>query len=414
MFFSRKIKSYITVLDIGTSKVCGLMAHIGTDGKPEVIAVGHAPAQGIKAGAIIDLEKATECIGSVISQIEKQANHPVDTVSITISSTFLKSHHLSREVPIEADRPITATDVKHLVDSILTTGIPSDEEILLAIPLGYAVDKEKGIADPRGLYANFLKAYVHIVTIPENQLKNLVMVFDRCHVRIDRKIPTPYASALGALSEEEKDIGATVVDMGGGTTSYALFMNGGLVHLGLIPQGGNAITRDIAQVLSTSSDTAERLKTLNGVAFLSPRDELDRIIFPLISEENETNVQLPRADLIKIIIPRLEDILGRLNSQLNERETFSVATRRIVLCGGGALLQGIKEKTESILGANIRIAKINQIKCLPNQLDSYTFITCMGLLKYVLSKSDPRPTAHFDETAPQKSHVRKVLQWLVK
>lgn len=414
MFLSQKTKSYITVLDIGTSKICGLMAHIGADGNPEVIGVGHAPAKGIKAGVVVDLEKATECIGSVISQIEHQANHPVDSVSITISSTFLKSYHLSREVPIEADRPISATDVKHLVDSIVTTGIPADEEILLAIPLGYAVDKEKGIADPRGLYANFLKAYVHIVTIPENQLKNLVMVFDRCHVRIDRKVPTPYASALGSLTEEEKDIGVTAVDMGGGTTSFALFMNGGLVHLGLIPQGGNVITRDIAQVLSTSTATAEWLKTLNGVAFLSPRDELDRIIFPIISEENETNAQLPRAELIKVIVPRLDEILEKLNTQLNERETFSVATRRVVLCGGGALLQGIKEKTESVLGANIRIAKINQIKCLPNQLDSYTFITCMGLLRYVLSKSGQRTTVHFDEATPPKSHLRKVLQWLLK
>ena len=412
-FSFKKHRSYITVLDIGTSKVCGLMAHIQADGRPEIIGVGYAAAKGIKAGAIVNPDEATECIGSVITQIERQADRPVLSVSVNISSSQLKSRHLSRETQIADSHPITTADVNRLIDGI-KRDISADESILHLTPSGYTVDNEQNIADPRGLYANTLKAHVHAITIPETQLRNLLMVLDRCHVSIDRKVATPYAAALAVLTEEEKDVGSTVIDMGAGKTSYALFMNGFLVHLGLIPQGGNLITRDIAQILSTSPVEAERLKTRDGAAFLSPRDELDRVIVPMIGEEAESNKQVPRAELIKIICPRIEDMLEQIGVFLNERDSFAVMSRHIVLCGGGSELVGIKEKTEALLGAHVRIGKPEQIKSLPNQFDSYRFLTCIGLLKYVLSSSPVSATEHFEANTQQRSRLRKVLQWLIK
>jgi len=415
MFSLRRSKSYITVLDIGTSKVCGFMAHIQSDNRPEIVGVGYAAAKGIKAGAISNLEKATECISSVIGQIERQAGRSVDSVTVNISSGQLRSRHLSKEVALDNSRPITSADIRHLVDSIIETAVSGDEEVLHPFPSGYAIDNEPGYnPDPRGLFANTLKAYVHVITIPETQLRNLVMVLDRCHVSIDKKVATPYASGLAVLTEEEKDVGATVIDMGAGTTSYAQFMNGSLVHLGLVPKGGDAMTRDIAQIFSTSPAEAERLKTREGAAFLSPRDEIDHVIVPMIGEEKETNKQVRRADLIQVIVPQLEDILEQVDQQLNKRELFSVAARRIVLCGGGSELQGIKEKTEAVLRANARLGKPHPIKSLPNQFDSYRFLTCIGLLKYVLSTATPKIGKQFDKPEKQKSRLRKVLQWLVK
>jgi len=406
-------KTYVTVLDIGTFKVCGLMAHITSDGTPEIIGSGFAESKGIKAGTVIDLDKATECIGSVLTQIEKQAGHSVESVTVNISSAQLKSHHLSKEMNIPDNHPITAADVNHLVNDIIAS-VPADEEVIHKIPLSYSVDKDQGLPDPRGLYGNTLKAYVHVITMPETQLKNLVTVLDRCHVGIDKKVASPYAAALAVLTDEEKEVGATALDLGAGSASFAVFMNGGLVHMGLVPQGGNIITRDIAQVMSCSLATAERLKTLNGAAFLSPRDELERLIVPMIGEEAETNTHIPRAELIKVIVPRLENILEQVGSQLAEREVFIVASRRIVLCGGTAELQGIKEKTESILNANVRIGKTNVIKSLPNQFDSYTFTVCIGLLKYVLASFRPMPAQHFKKKEKQKGRLGKVLQWLMK
>ena len=231
---------------------------------------------------------------------------------------------------------------------------------------------------------------------------------------MDYKVATPYATALAVLTDEEKDVGATLLDIGAGTTSFALFMNGWLMHLGLIPLGGNQMTRDIARGLSCSMTTAERLKTLSGAAFLSPRDELERLIVPMIGEETENNTHIPRSELIKIIIPRLEEILEQVGIRLNQRESFSMAAHRIVLAGGTAQLQGIKEKIEAVLNTNVRIGKANVIKNLPNQFDSYTFLTCIGLLRYVMAQTKTVATKHFRGQNQQKSRLGKVLQWLMK
>ncbi|MBQ7413600.1 MAG: cell division protein FtsA [Alphaproteobacteria bacterium] len=411
--FRTKAKSYITVLDIGTFKVCGFMAHLMADGTPEIIGVGFAEAKGISAGTIVDLDKATECIGAVLTQIERQAGHAVESVTVNISSAHLKSHHLSRETAIDDDHPITASDVKHLVDEIIAS-VPPEENVLHSCPLSYTINKDQIVAEPWGLYADSLKAYVHVITIQETELKNLVTVLDRCHVDMDYKVATPYATALAVLTDEEKDVGATLLDIGAGTTSFALFMNGWLMHLGLIPQGGNQMTRDIARGLSCSMTTAERLKTLSGAAFLSPRDELERLIVPMIGEETENNTHIPRSELIKIIIPRLEEILEQVGIRLNQRESFSMAAHRIVLAGGTAQLQGIKEKIEAVLNTNVRIGKANVIKNLPNQFDSYTFLTCIGLLRYVMAQTKTVATKHFRGQNQQKSRLGKVLQWLMK
>ena len=419
MFFRSATKPYITVLDIGSFKVCGFMAHISADGTPEIIGVGFAQSKGIRAGSIVDLNQATDCIASVLAQIEKQSGHTIESVSVNISSAHLKSYHLSQELPIPDDHAITGSDVTHLVDSMVEK-IPSDEEILHRIPISYATDKDKNLSDPRGLFGNVLKAHLHIITIPEVQLRNLVTVMDRCHVRIDYKVATPYATGLAVLSEKEKnETGAMALDIGAGSTSFAIFTQGlgdkgCLIHLGLVDRGGQALTSDISKAFSCSLEIAERLKTLNGAAFLSPRDELERLIVPLIGEETENNKQIPRADLIKVIIPRLEQIFEDLSLKLAEHELFLVSAHRIVLCGGTGQLQGIKEKIESMLNANVRLGKVNDIKNLPNQFDSYTFITCVGLLNYVLSMSKSLLTKRIEKPHKPKSRLGKVLQWLMK
>ncbi len=409
----RKLEPFVSLLDVGTTKVCALVVKVAGD-KPEVIGAGVVPAKGIKAGAIIDLDAATDSIQTALAEADRQADYQTTKVVVNVSSTQLKSQHIYQEMDIVEGRPITTQDVRHLVDRIVSDHLDEDDELLHTFPLGYVVDKEKGCYDPRDLYGKRLGAHVHMVTLPETQLKNLVAVLDRCHVSIETKVATPYAAALAVLSEEEKELGATVIDFGGGTTSYALFMSGGLVHLGNVPIGGKLMTRDIAQGLSTSQETAERLKTLNGAAFLSPKDELERLIVPLIGEEDEASIQIPRATLISMIVPRLEQILEAVGAQITEEARFQVATRRLVLTGGGASLEGIKEKTAALLGANVRFGKPTSIKNLPNQYDSYTFATCVGLLMYVLMHSTEKPSVPLTVPPRRKGLLGKGLQWLIQ
>lgn len=409
-----KLKSIVTLLDIGTSKICCMIVKFGTDGIAEVIGTGYTPASGIQAGAIIDKKQATECISNALAQAHKQADFRPKSVVVNISSTQMKSHHIFKEIEISDNKPITANDVKSLVDKVISSCLAQKDEVVHAFPLEYVVDNERNVQDPRGLYATRLGVHMYIITLPESQSRNLVSVLDSCLVSVDMKVATPYAAALACVNEDEKEAGVTVVDFGAGTTSIAMFLNGGLVHLDLIPQGGNVITKDIVQGLKTSFAVAERQKTLNGAAFLSPRDEIDKLIIPMLGEES-TNVQIPQSRLISIIIPRLEEILGNIKRVFEKYPYFGVATKQIVLSGGGSMLQGIQEKTATILNSTVRIGKPETIRGLSSQFEVYTFSTCIGLLKYVMIKEKSLLNEKFkSQSTPKKGFIGKVTQWLIQ
>lgn len=410
--WSRKKRSYITVLDIGTSKICCLMVHFDNDGIPEVIGLGYAPAKGIKNGVIVDLDKATDCIGVALAEAEKMAEREIKSVVVNITSSSLKSHHLFSEMEIEEGHQITAGDVKRLVDEALVSLLTPEQEIIHQFPLSYTLDGEKGVADPRDLYGHKLGVHLHVITLPESQSRNLVAVLDRCHVSIEAKVATPYACGLAVLTEEEKDIGAAVIDFGAGTTSTAVFLNGCLVHLGNVPIGGNTMTRDIAQGLSTSLAVAERLKTLNGYAFLSPKDELERLIVPVLGDDKEANLQIPRSNLISIIVPRLEEILEQTAGILDADPSVGIATHRLVLSGGGAALQGLKEKTASVLDAVVRLGRAPSLKGISEQYENYTFSTCIGLLRYIMMRNIILMEDHLQGAPKKKGLLRKVMAWL--
>ncbi len=410
-FWNRKKSSYVTLLDIGTSKICCLMVHFDSDGIPEVVGFGYAPAKGIEHGVIVELGKAADCIAQALAATEKMAEREIKSVVVNITSSSLKSHHLFSEVEIEDGHQITTADVKRLVDDALASVLTPEQEIIHQFPLSYTVDGEKGIADPRNLYGHHLGVHLHVITLPESQSRNLVTVLDRCSVAIETKVATPYACGLSVLSEEERDIGAAVIDFGAGTTSTAVFLNGCLVHLGNVPLGGNVITRDIAQGLSTSAPVAERLKTLNGSAFLSPRDELERLIVPILGDK-ETNLQIPRSDLISIIVPRLEEILEQIQVILEADPALAIATKRLVLSGGGAALQGLKEKTDALLKASSRLGRAPSLKGIPAQYENYTFSTCIGLLDYIKMRRNIVLVDENIEAPKKKGFLRKVMAWL--
>lgn len=414
MRWASKRKSYMSVLDIGTSKVCCLVLKMNADDRPEVIGMGYAPSKGIKNGVIVDLDKATDCIRTVLEQAEQQSERSIDKVIVNISASQMRSVQYYEEMEIDDGRQIVASDVKRLVDGAIAKHIQAGEEVLHSFPLSYVVNSEQGV-EPRGMYGPKLGVHMHVVFLPESSSRNLVAVLDRCHVSVEMKVASPYAAALAVISDEEKELGATVIDFGAGTTSFATFLGGCLVNLNEVHAGGNAITRDVAQGLSCSLSEAERLKTLSGAAFLSPRDEFERIIVPILGDEDGNNIQMPRSNLISIVIPRLEDVLDKISVQLEENPRFLMATRRLILAGGGAGLQGIKEKTEDMLSATVRLGRPSVLKGLPTQFDSYTFSTCIGLVKYAMirQKSILSTWQASDGQKGQKnSRIRKVMQWL--
>ena len=405
-------KTYLNLLDIGSGKIACMVVRLADNQAPTVVGAACVPSKGIQAGSIWNLEEATACIGEAIHQAEVKSGQSIESVIVNISSTQMHSVQVYHEVPIMAGRPISAQDVQHLVDNIVAQYVPVGEEVLHAFPLGYVVDKDQGMTDPRGIFASTLGAHVHMVTLPETQNMNLLTVLDRCHVSVQMKVATPYASALAVLTDDEKEVGATVLDFGAGTTSYAVFISGCLMQLGVIQSGSQQITREIAQRLNTNLVYAERLKILKGAAYLSPRDELEPLIVPVLGEEKANDTSWRRSHLISIIVPGLENILEKLKAQLNQDTTFTSVAKRFVLTGGASGLAGLKEKTAAFLGGVPRLGYPKEIKNLPSEYDSCTFNVCVGLLMYALKKKQDKVFEQFQPADAPKGLLGKVIKWI--
>ncbi len=408
----KSAKSIYTFLDIGTSKVACLMTRMNEGAEPEIIAHISVQAKGIQNGVIWDSEAAKLCVDNALRQAEKMAGRRISSVFVNISSGEMKSLQLYDETDIQGGRAITEEDIQKLVDGILSTQIPPEEEILHAIPIGYAVDNEKGRTDPRGIHGNTLGAWVHVITIPQTQTMNLLKVLDWCHVTVAAKVATPYAAALAVLNEEEMDLGTTLIDFGAGTTSYAILIGGGLMQLGTLPLGSADITRAIAQNFNTDMPSAERQKVLNGAAMIAPRDEVNPVILPILGDETGTNIQIMRSQLIQTILPHLDNILNKLKESFENGAGFTAVANRYVLTGGGSGLDGLADKVGTFFGGIARIGKKKQIKNLPNTDDSCTFNICVGLLVYAKHRMQNKVLDNFHEKPVVYDWLRKVKEWL--
>ncbi|MDB5511447.1 MAG: ftsA, partial [Enterovirga sp.] len=238
--------------------------------------------------------------------------------------------------------------------------------------------------EPAGMIGERLGVDLHVVTAESAAARNLMLAVERCHLRIEAVVSTPYASALSALVDDEADMGAAVIDLGGGTTSAAIFSGGSLVHVDAVAVGGHHVTMDIARGLTTRVSAAERLKTLYGSAISSPSDERDMIAVPQVDESDEREVahHVPKAQLVRIIRPRVEEILELVRDRLRTAGFAAQAGRRVVLTGGASQLVGLPEVARRILGGQIRIGRPLGIKGLPEAARGPAFSVAVGLLVY--------------------------------
>lgn len=408
----KNAKSIITVLDIGSSKIACLMVRISEGMAPEVIGHSFVQAKGIQNGTIWNVEEAKLCVDNALRQVEKMAGRRIGGVYVNISSSQIKSSQYYDEMDIPNGRMITSADIKQLVDNILNTQIPPDEEILHVIPIGYSVNHEKGRLDPCGIYGNTLGARVHVITIPQTQVMNLLQVLDWCHVTVIAKVATPYASALAVLSEEEMLVGSTVIDFGADLTSYAIFVGGGLMQLGFIPHGGNEMTLKLAETFKTTLQAAEREKIVRGAAMLAPKDGQEPIILPLLKDESGTNIQVMRSRWVETMMPQLDNILISLKNEWEENDTFSSVAKRYVLTGGGSGFDNLTEKIGSVLDGIARVGKFQLIKNLPNDYDSCRLNVCVGLLVYAKMRMQNGIMDNFQTKSISCGWLRKVMEWL--
>jgi len=380
----------IGVVDIGSTKLCCFIAR-RRDGEPQIAGIGHQVSRGVRNGAIVDIEAASQSILAAVHAAEQMAGETLSEVVVNLSGGFNPSRLVKSEINLNG-REVSDNDMRRVLDNGHLIKEPAEREVIHSIPVGFSIDQSRGIRDPRGMYGQKLGVNMHVVTAQQTAVRNLALCIGRCHLEIGALVVSPYAAGLAALVEDETELGVTVIDMGGGTTSIAVFFDGNLVFTDTVPVGGGHVTSDIARGLSTPLAHAERMKTLYGCAIASSADERETITVPQVGEDDEGQANhVPRSLLVGIIAPRLEETFELVRDRLEQSGFDKIAGRRVVLTGGACQLPGTRELAGLILDKQIRIGRPLRIEGLAEATGGPAFATSAGLVHFALSERAETP-----------------------
>ena len=347
---SGKRSAIVCALDIGTSKIVCAIARLKPrppqDVLPrrthsvDVLGIGHAQAQGMKAGNVVDIVAAEEMLRHAVDQAERAAGVHVDSVVLSVTAGRTSSELFAASVQLK--QPIVSdADIERVLAAGSHHSAREGRAVLHSLPIGYALDDHRGVRDPRGMIGGELGVDMHVATTDVAVARNLILLVERCHIGVEAMVAAPYVSGLAALAEDEADLGAAVVDMGAGTTTLAVFAEGRFTHVDGFTLGGQHITMDIARGLTTTIADAERLKTLFGAALSGPSDDRDMLTLTAIDADPRDPPRLiPRAQLVRIIRPRVEEILEMVRDKLAASPFAADPRGRVILVGGASQLTG--------------------------------------------------------------------------
>lgn len=369
----------MAALDVGTSKIVCLIASMDEDGVPTVIGTGHQASNGVRAGAITDMEAAVQSIGLAIEAAEKAAGEQIGQVHVNLSGGHPASQTISVEVGISGNE-VSEVDLRRALRGQNQAPLGPDSEIVHAIPVSYIVDGARGISDPRGMHGDRLGVDLHLVTAASSAIRNLETCIRRCHLEVDSLVSSAYAAGLACLVPDEMELGCTIIDMGAGTTTLAVFFEGKMVFTDTIPVGGAHVTNDLARGLTTPLNDAERMKTLFGGAMPSIADEREVIDVPQIGEEEGHTNHVPKSLLTGIIQPRVEEIFELARGRLEAGGFEKISGRRVVLCGGASQLQGVRELAQLVMDKQVRLGRPAGVAGLTETVSGPDFATAAGLL----------------------------------
>ncbi|MDP7142991.1 MAG: cell division protein FtsA [Alphaproteobacteria bacterium] len=409
--------SVFAALDIGSSKIACLIARIVDDnGNYEILGAGHQASHGVKSGVVTDQAEIEQVIRQVVHTAEHMAanamkGYPLREVVMNVAGTLATSHNFQVGVEI-AGQEIIENDVRRAMVKAQEQILTDDIELIHTIPVGYMIDGNDGIREPRGMYGETLDVNIHLVTGESTSLRNIATAVQHSHLDIDALCLSSYAAGLSSLVEDEMDLGCTVIDMGGGVTSFALFQSGSLIYADAVPLGGKHVTSDIARGLTTSLADAERLKTLYGSAIGTSVDQNEMIDVPQLGDSSRKEINhVPRSLLIGIIQPRIEEILELVRAKLKESGFGDLVGRRVVLTGGASQLPGMRDLAQLVLDKQVRLGGPIRVAGLPDSVSSPAFATTVGLLNCVATRSHEIPADIIAQMQPENLFDRVKL-WL--
>jgi cell division protein FtsA len=421
---SPKRTALIAALDVGTSKVACLIGRLKPNPRRdtlrrrshtiEVLGFGHTSARGMKAGAVIDLTAAESAIRQAVDLAERAAKLQLEAVVVSVSAGRPGSELISASVDV-AGSAVSDGDIARVLSAGSRHSAHPGRAVLHSLPIGYALDEASCIRDPRGMIGRRFEIDMHVASADVFVVRNLMLAVERCHLAVEALVAGPYVAGLSALADDEADLGAAVVDMGAGTTSVAVFAGGRFVHVDGFTLGGRHVTTDLARGLNASVADAERIKTLYGSVIAGGADERDMITIPSVGQdERETPQFVPRSALIRIIKPRVEEILEMVRDRLASSPFAVEPSGHVVLTGGASQLSGLADLAARVLNRPVRIGRSLGISGLPEEAKGPAFATATGLLVY------PQ-LAHLEHFEPRRarsvrtgtgSYIARVGRWL--
>jgi cell division protein FtsA len=384
------VERTIVGVDVGTTKICTLVAEVDETRGLRIVGVGVTPARGIRKGVVVNVQEATEAIAASVERAERISGYTIESAYVGLAGAHISAINSRGVVAVNrGERGVQPADIERALEAARAVAIPHNREILHVIPRGYTVDGDEGVRDPLGMQAYRLEVESHIITGATSSIHNLVKCVQATGLGIDALVLEPLASGEAVLTDVEREMGVVLTDIGGGTTDIAIFIEGSIWHTAVLPTGGEHITNDIAIGLRTPFTTAEELKIKYGHArpgLINPNETVEVAMFG----EGERQ-RISRQFLSQITEARVEEIFDLILQEIKRSGYDGLLPAGVVLCGGTADLAGIRDLAREALNLPVRIGAPQDLQGLVDVLGSPAYATSVGLIQWGLRHDVPQP-----------------------
>ncbi|MBB3047073.1 cell division protein FtsA [Litorivivens lipolytica] len=397
----------IVGLDIGTSKVVAIVGAINDEGVLEIVGIGSHPSRGMKKGVVVNIESTVQSIQRAVEEAELMAGCQIHSVYVGIAGSHIRSLNSHGIVAIR-DREVYPLDLERVIDAAQAVAIPADQKVLHILPQEYVVDDQEGIREPLGMSGVRLEAKVHLVTCAVNAVQNIEKCIRRCGLEVEDVILEQLASSYAVLTEDEKELGVCMVDIGGGTTDIAIFTEGAIKHTGVIPIAGDQVTNDIAMALRTPTQYAEEIKIKYACALTQLAGEDETIKVPSVGERPPRD--LSRQQLAAVVEPRYDELFTLVQAELRRSGYEDLIPAGIVLTGGTSKMEGVIELAEEIFHMPVRLGVPQDISGLTDIVRNPIYSTSVGLLQYGFKQTNSDVSRKRKRSSV--SFVERLKQWI--
>lgn len=385
---SVKDKGMIVGLDIGTSKVVAIVGETDSDGRIEIVGIGSHPSKGMKKGVVVNIESTVQSIQRAVEEAELMAGCQIHSVFVGIAGSHVRSLNSHGIVAIR-DREVVLADIEQVLEAARAVAIPADQKVLHILPQEYVIDNQEGIREPLGMSGVRLEAKVHLVTCAVNAAQNIEKCIRRCGLEVEEVILEQLASSYAVLTDDERELGVCLVDIGGGTSDIAVFTEGSIRHTGVIPIAGDQVTNDIAMALRTPSQYAEEIKIKYACALTQLAGADQTIKVPSVGDRPPRD--LSRQSLAEVVEPRYDELFTLVQAELRRSGYEDLVPAGIVLTGGTSKMEGVVELAEEIFHMPVRVGYPHAVHGMADIVRNPIYATSVGLLHYGFQHSGETP-----------------------